>query len=695
MKLKHIILFWIFFSICTSAFANPALKTMDVKAQNHQILVCLGLNEKTADPVSFATDNPARVILDFPGVANGLTKEQSKVLLSTGVVKKIRVLEVEGRMRVILDLINSVPYEIKRDHNNVCVVFSDHTNPSDPKVTPFAGTAQKNNAIKEIGFRRGEKEQGNVIIDLAGAKMPIDLKEEGTQIVLRFPNTHIPEHLIRTLNVKEFGTPIISINTFLEGKDGVMQIKLKGLTENRAYQADNRFTLEVIPMTKAQEQASKETKDIKAKKASTEYNGERLSLNFQDIEVRAVLQLIADFTGLNIVTSDSVTGNVTLRLRNVPWDQALAIILKSKGLEKRQVGNVLWIGPSEEIAAREKLELQANQQVEDLVPLRSEYIQINYAKATAIALLLKAEKNSLLSSRGSVSVDERTNMLLVQDTPVKISEIRKLVQHLDIPIKQVLIEARIVLADDNFEDALGVQFGIASSAFGNPRLGIAGVIDNGSSPIALGAVPASVAPINRLAVNLPQFLLGGGTAFGQLGLTLAKLPGGTVLDLELMALESEGLGKIVSSPRLMTSDQHLAYIESGEEIPYNESTSSGAAAIAFKKAVLRLEVTPQITPDNHIILTLKVNQDSRGVNTSNGLAINTRELQTKVLVANGETIVLGGIYEQTTRRDVTRVPILGRLPYIGPIFSSEHNIDTRKELMIFVTPKIVTEGMGC
>lgn len=683
---KYIILFFICI-VSHYVYATPALNSLEVKDLHNKIQINLGMSETVAEPISFSTEHPARVILDFPGVCNALSKACSKRIVNMGVVKKLCVVEAHGRMRVIADLTKSVPYLIKRQNNNIYLTLESHTAPNDSTVPSFSGGSQKIHSIKEVGFHRGDKGEGRVNIELAGSKIPVDLKEERTQIVLRFVNTQLPEHLERLLDVTDFGTPIKSISTVRDGKDVVMKVKFSGATENRAYQADNRFTLEVRPIT----QQAKE----KAQKDKNEYTGERLSLNFQDIEVRAVLQLIADFTGLNIVTSDTVTGNVTLRLRNVPWDQALAIILKSKGLDKRQVGNVLLIGPAEEIAAREKLELQNSQQVQDLAALRSEYIQINYAKAAVLAALLKADKNSLLSTRGSVAIDERTNMLLVQDTPSKINEIQKLVRRLDIPVRQVLIETRIVLANDDFEDALGVRFGLAAKIGEEPRTGVAGRVANGSNLIALGAPPSAVDPINRLAVNLPQFLTGGGDTFGQFGLTIAKLPGGTILDLELMALEKEGLGKIVSSPRLVTSDQHLAYIESGEEIPYNESTSSGAAAIAFKKAVLRLEVTPQITPDNHILLDLKVNQDSRGEPTGSTVSINTRELQTKVLVANGDTIVLGGIYEQTKNKSVTRVPCLGRLPWIGWLFRSEKNIDLRKELMIFVTPKILEEGMSC
>jgi len=693
-------------SIGSYVYAAPELNGVDMQVLTNKIEFKLGLSEAFSEPISFSTENPARIIIDFPGAHNALSKACSRKLINSNIIKKWCIVEARNRVRFIVNLEKSLPYEIIRKDNNLYLSINlagDALNLSEAaakksNIKPVFCESDRvsinnkhfSSSIKDIGFHRGEKGEGRIDVELSSAKTSVDVKEGPNQVVLRFMNTQLPERFYRLLEVSNFGTPVVIINTIKQGKEVVMTVKFKGPVETRAYQADNRFSLELQPI---------EAKTIQSKanitKDKTEYTGERLSLNFQDIEVRAVLQLIADFTGLNIVASDTVTGNVTLRLRNVPWDQALAIILKSKGLDKRQMGNVLLVGPAEEMANREKLELQNSQQVADLAPLRSEYIQINYAKASVLAGLLKAEKNSLLSSRGSVSVDERTNMLLVQDTAAKISEIQKLVHRLDIPIRQVLIETRIVLVNDDFEEALGVELGIAAKVGEGPRTGIAGQIPGGSSPIALGAPPSSIDPSNRLAVNLPQVLSDVPGSFGQIAFTVAKLPGGTVLDLELMALEKEGLGKIVSSPRLVTSDQHLAYIESGEEIPYNESTSSGAAAIAFKKAVLRLEVTPQITPDDHVLLDLKVNQDSRGPPTGSTVSINTRELQTKVLVANGETIVLGGIYEQTTTKSTVRVPFLGRLPCIGWLFKSENNLDTRKELMIFVTPKIIKEGMSC
>ncbi len=679
------------------ALAVSTIRDLQVAAvDGNRICIQLKFDGKTNAPKSFATENPARVVLDFPGTKNGLPRDKARSDFNTGMVKRIAVVEANDRTRVVIDLKESVPFEVKMEGNEAVVVMGGGLPTTQSASDPFHGQVYTSSEsrvcnskfnLKGIDFHRGKDGEGRIVVDLNHTNIPIDLKEEGQRIRVRFSGAQLPRDLQNKLDVTDFGTPVSSINTVQKGDDVEMTILMSGFFENIAYQADKRFTIEVKPLTK-DEKDKLQAKNFK-------YTGERLSLNFQDIEVRAVLQLIADFTGLNLVTSDSVTGSVTLRLRNVPWDEALDIILKTKGLAKRQVGHVLMVGPSEEIAAREKLELQASQQVEDLSPLRSEYMQVNYAKAGELAALLKTDKNSMLSSRGTVSVDERTNTLLVQDTANKIEEIRSLIRRLDVPVRQVLIESRVVFANDDFEDALGVTFSSAAKFRpGNePVVGFAG--DRlGADNIAQGATPASQALVDRLNVNLPAALPSGAAGFAQFGLAIARLPGGTILDLELMALENEGLGKIVASPRLVTSNQQQAYIESGEEIPYQEASSSGATSIAFKKAVLRLEVTPQITPDDHIILDLKVNQDSRGVVTAGVPAINTREIHTKVLVANGETVVLGGIYQQQKNQNKTQVPFLGKLPVVGWLFKNETNSDQRNELLIFVTPKIIQDGMS-
>lgn len=694
-------------SISFAVLASPKIQQIQMtKLDGNRIRLHLHLNEPVPAPKSFAIDNPAKICLDFPKVENGLSRADSRLEYDVGILKRVNVVESSDKTRVVIDLNENIPFEVQMKGKEVYVTLAGGgALPSPTSAEPFHGQVYETKktykhkparfCLTNIDFRRGSQGEGRVVIDLSDPNIPIDLKEEAQRIRIRFAGADLPPQLHHKLDVTDFGTPVTSINTTNYGTDVEMSIQINGTSENIAYQADKKFTVEVRPLSK-EEKNQLQSKTFK-------YTGEKLSLNFQDIEVRAVLQLIADFTGLNIVTSDTVNGNVTLRLRNVPWDQALDIILKTKGLGKRQMGNVLLIGPNEEMAAREKLELQSTQQVQDLAPLRAEYVQVNYAKAADIAGLLKTEKNSLLSSRGTVSVDERTNTLLVQDTAAKLEEVRALVNRLDIPIRQVLIESRIVFATDDFQDALGVSWGAAAKFRpGNePIVGAAGQVlgagGTGSSTLATTPPnnPAAVTVGDRLAVNLmPAAPLFDNVVNAGFGLTVARLPGGTILDVELQALESEGLGKIVASPRLVTSNQQLAYIESGEEIPYLETTSSGAASVAFKKAVLRLEVTPQITPDDHIIMDLKVNQDSRGVVTAGVPAINTREMHTKVLVANGETVVLGGIYQQEKAFQQDRIPFFGKLPLVGWMFRSETNLDKRSELMIFVTPKIIQDGMA-
>lgn len=684
----------------SAAHAAAFLEGMDVNTlDSDKVRLHLKMSQPVSAPKSFSLDNPSRVVFDFPNVRNHLPKKDSRVDFNIAALKRVSVVESADKTRVVVDLKGNVPFDLKTQGHDVFVTLSGMITPAQTtggfygQVFSDKNSIPSNNQIRTVDFARGSQGEAKVVVDLSNAKIPVDIKEEGQRIRIRFLNSRLPRPLERKLDVTDFGTPVSFINTVQSGSNVDMLIQVNGNAENMAYQTDKRFTVEVRPVATEGESRNKQVK----------YTGEKLSLNFQDIEVRAVLQLIADFTGLNIVTSDSVTGSVTIRLRNVPWDQALDIILKTKGLAKRQMGNVLLIGPSEEMAQREKMELESSQQVQDRLPLHSEYIQVNYAKAAELAVLLKTEKNSLLSSRGTVSVDERTNTLLVQDTAIKLEEVKGLVRRLDIPIRQVLIESRIVFANDNFQDALGVSWGAAAKLRpGNePVVGGAGQVlgsgGTGSSTVALGADPSSVTVGDRLAVNMLPII---GTLSNNIidnagfGLTIARLPGGTILDLELQALESEGLGKIVASPRLVTSNQQMAYIESGEEIPYQETTSSGAASIAFKKAVLRLEVTPQITPDDHIIMDLKVNQDSRGEVTNGIPAINTREMHTKVLVANGETVVLGGIYQQTKTEQRSRVPFFGKLPVIGWMFRGESRIDQRNELMIFVTPKIIQDGMA-
>ncbi len=545
----------------------------------------------------------------------------------------------------------------------------------------MAGRAAERGTIENIDFRRGEEGEGRVIVTLSDPSIVVDTQEEGGRIIVEFVNAELPERLQRRLDVIDFATPVQTVETVQRGNNVRMTILPKGLYEHLAYQSNDIFALDVKPVSEAEEE--------QVRKDKFGYTGERLSLNFQNIEVRAVLQLIADFTGLNLVASDTVTGNLTLRLKNVPWDQALDIILKTKGLAMRKTGNVILVAPSEEIAAREKLELESQKQIEELAPLRSEFVQINYAKASDIAALLKAEGNSLLTDRGNVSVDARTNTLLVRDTAEAIDAVRVLVATLDVPVRQVLIESRIVIADDSFNRDLGVRFGLSKAETvntGTPQRnlfvggGLPGTTDFG------GTVAFNDGTNENLIVDLPI-----GSPAGSLAVALVAIPD-HILQLELQALQLEGRGEVLSNPRVITSNQREAIIEQGTEIPYQEASSSGATSTSFKKAVLSLKVTPQITPDERVIMDLAVNQDTVGREFGGVPSIDTREVTTQVLVDNGDTVVLGGIFEQTKRKDQEKVPFFGDLPYLGILFRTTSIRDEKTELLIFVTPKILEDA---
>ena len=504
-------------------------------------------------------------------------------------------------------------------------------------------------------------------------------------MIIEFPDTQLAANLQKRLDVMDFGTPVQFIDA-ISNKRGTKVIIQPATQdfEQLAYQSDNLFTVELKPMSR---------EDIEEnRKAKFGYVGEKLSLNFQDIEVRSVLQLLADFTDLNIVVSDSVAGKLTLRLKNVPWDQALDIILQTKALGKRQAGNVIMIAPAEEIADRERIELEGMKQKTELAPLRTEYFQANYAKASELATLLQSDTGGLLTERGSVTVDDRTNTLLINDTVDQLDEIRSLVHRLDVPIRQVLIESRIVIASDDFNQSIGVRWGLNRNTV-NPGGGDGdGFALSGNSAGVQDLINGDTVDDGRFNVNLP-----GTNAFGSLGVALARLPFGTLLELELSAMQAEGTGEVISSPRVITANQHEAYIEQGVEIPFLEAASSGAASIAFRKAVLGLTVTPQITPDDRIVMDLMVNKDTVGQIFGTGAlqvpSIDTRELSTQVLVDNGETVVLGGVYEQTIIDSVNFVPFFGKLPLIGHLFRQTTNQDEKSELLVFVTPKIIKDNV--
>jgi type IV pilus assembly protein PilQ len=545
--------------------------------------------------------------------------------------------------------------------------------------------------IAGIDFKRGTEGEGRVEITLSDPNAVVDMRQQGDNVIVDFLDTKLPDALARTLDVIDFATPVNQVETRAKGNKVHMVISAHGDYEYLAYQANNLYTVEFRPLTRQEKEARARAEHV--------YTGERLSLNFQDIEVRAVLQLLADFTGLNMVVSDTVSGRITLRLRNVPWDQALDIILKTKGLSMRRTDNVILVAPTEEIAAREKLELESQQQIQELAPLRSELIQVNYAKAADLAELLKSEENKLLSERGNVTIDERTNTLLVQDTAAKLDEIRNLINKLDIPVRQVLIESRIVVANDDFARSLGVKLGLSGITAPSDNLGHNNVVVGGgvtgdldASGIGYQGVEIPAGKNQGLLVNLPQTLAGDG---GAVNFLVGKL-GSHLLRLELSAMQQEGRGEIVSSPRVITADQNHATIKQGVEIPYREASSSGAATVSFKEAVLSLDVTPHITPDDRIIMELKVNKDSPDFSRSvNGVPpVDTRALETSVLVDNGETVVLGGVFERDKSHNVTRVPFFGELPGVGVLFRNTTVQDKNNELLIFITPKILKDTLS-
>lgn len=644
------------------------------------------------EPLSFTIDNPARIAIDFPGTTLNLAEKSRDI--GIGNAQSVTAVEAEGRTRVVVNLVNMVPYDLTSSGNVVILTLeggaADIGAGMAGDVATMPGSAT-NARINDIDFRRGPGGEAQIVVELSNPDVGINIREQGDKIIVDFIDTTLPEELDRRLDVIDFATPAKEVDTYAHGNGTRMVITPVGQYEHLAYQSDNVFTLELKPLTRFEEE--------RLKKEKFGFTGERLSLNFQSIEVRAVLQLIADFTEFNLVASDTVSGNVTLRLKNVPWDQAMDIILKSKGLGMRRVGNVVMVAPQEEIAAREKLELEAQQQIQELAPLRTEFVQINYAKAADIAALIKDEANNLLSDRGNISVDQRTNTLLIQDTAAQLTDIREVVQALDIPVRQVLIEARIVIANEDFSKELGVRFGYShasnkknraltsgngtkSGFFSDIGGGQAGNVDYGST------TTFSVDDLENYIVDLP--VPGPAAAFRW---TIGRI-GSYLLQLELSALQAEGRGEVVSSPRIITANQKEAIIESGTEIPYREASSSGATSISFKKAVLSLRVTPHITPDDRIIMDLTVNKDSVGEIFGGIPSIDTNELSTQVLVANGETVVLGGIFESDNRNDKTSVPFFGELPYIGRLFQRTSGNSSKQELLVFVTPKILKDSLS-
>ena len=640
------------------------------------------------EPLSFTIDNPSRIALDFPNttLGSGVSKSQS---IDVGVAHSVSAVEAAGRTRVVLNLIKSVPYEIDVQGSSVTVTLGagDVSGGITSSGSYGGGTSS---SIEGIDFRRGDDGEGRVIVILSDPSISVDMNQEGGKIVLDFIGASLPDELDRKLDVVDFATPVKEIDTTGSKNGTRMQISTTTQEyDHLAYQSENTFIVEVRPL---------DALELEARKEQVGFTGERLSLNFQDIEVRAVLQLIADFTGLNMVASDTVGGNVTLRLKNVPWDQALDIILKSKGLGMRQIDNVIMVAPNAEIAAREQLELEASRQVEELAPLHTEFIQVNYAKASEMAVLIKAEENNLLSERGSVTIDERTNTLIVQDVSNSLESIRHMILKLDVPVRQVLIESRIVNADESFAKDLGVRFGYSKNtkqsgetrvtigeASADPQVLFAGT-EPGTTDFG-GTTARDTGGLENMLVDLPSLVGGAGAS-----LVIGKI-GSYLLQLELSAMIAEGRGEDIASPKVITSNQRKATISSGVEIPYQSGSSAEGFTTEFKAAVLSLDVIPQITPDDRVLLDLSVSQDSPGIPVAGGIPINTRRVTTQVMVDNGETVVLGGVYTRTESKAVDRVPFFGDLPYVGFLFKRTSNRESKSELLIFVTPKILKENL--
>jgi len=635
-------------------------------------------------PKSYSIEQPARIVMDFDGVTNSLSEKYHQ--LSKGNTQNVTVIEAGGRTRVIVNLLELVPYSTEASGNSLVVELGNSNDSASHSATGVstASTASGMSSppsgklsITDIDFRRGENGDGRVIVDLSSNKISVDMAEVAGNIKLVFVGANLPKELQRRLDVIDFATPVQIVDSYVEDGHAVVMVRPEGDYDYLAYQADNQFTLAVEPLTADEsEQRQKE---------KFPYSGEKLSLNFQDIEVRSVLQLIADFTGLNLVASDTVSGRITLRLQNVPWDQALELVLKTKGLDQRKVGNVLLVAPAEEIAAREKLELEASKQVKELAPVRLEVIQVNYAKAADIVKLLK-EDEELISSRGFISSDERTNTISIRETTEKLAEVRRLISNWDIAVSQVIIEARIVRARTDEISDLGVKWG---GGYGKVHGSSTTIIGGGSTQTITEIANKDTIELDPGAMSIDL----GVTRSNTSSIALGYFGDSLFLDLELSAFESDGKGEIVAQPKIVTADRQTARIESGEEIPYQEASSSGATSVSFKKAVLALEVTPQITPDDKIIMDLVINQDSRGATTAGIPSVDTNEIATQVLVGNGETIVLGGIFTAEQTSTITKTPFLGDIPYLGRLFTKTEKSNERSELLVFITPKLITNGL--
>ncbi|MBC7446047.1 MAG: type IV pilus secretin PilQ [Polaromonas sp.] len=665
------------------AQAENSIQAVSGSVQGGQEVIRIDLAEPlSAVPAGFSIQSPARIALDFQGVGNAIGR--SAIEINLGNMRSANVIQAGERTRVVLNLKTPTAYKAELQGKSLLIVLDSQaaTAPSVAVAPVFSESRNRDTLpLRDIDFRRGPDNSGRIVVALPNNDVGVDIRQQGKTVVVEFLKTALPEGLRRRLDVTDFGTPVQTVTTSQVGDKVRMVVEPTGQWEQSAYQSDNQFVLEV--------RAQKVDPDKLTQ--GTGFNGEKLSLNFQNIEIRSLLQVIADFTNFNVVTSDTVTGSVTLRLKDVPWDQALDIILQAKSLGMRKTGNVLLIAPKDELAAKDKQELESRVAIQSLEAVRTQSFQINYAKASEIAAQISAGGAAptaarILSSRGSVIAEPRTNQLFVTDIPSRLEQVQSFIGKLDIAVRQVLIEARIVEASDTFGRSLGVRLG-------GGQIGPAGAFTSGNTNAAAGTSYSSTPGANTSGnfVNLPASALGVANAAASFAVSIFNASANRFLNLELSALEADGKGKIVSSPRVVTADQVKALIEQGTEFPYQIATSSGATSLAFRKANLKLEVTPQITPEGNIILNLDVNKDSRGETTAAGIAIDTKHIQTQVLVENGGTVVIGGIFTLEETNNETKVPLLGDVPYLGNLFKSRTRNSRKQEMLVFITPKMITD----
>ena len=680
---------------------SNSVESFNVSQQSGKVVIKLTLKEALkAQPGSFTIANPARIAIDLPNTSNSLGRNSQSI--GEGELLSMNMVQAGNRTRLVLNLRQLVGYDTRIDGKNLMIVLAGAPPASasgGAAVTHFVEAKQVDtHSVRDIDFRRGKSGEGRIVVDLSDSSTGIDIRAQGQNLVIDFFKTSLPDRLRRRLDVSDFGTPVQAINTFGQGDNVRMVITPKGLWEHSAYQTDTQFVVEVkllVPDPNKLTQGSK-----------TGFTGEKLSLNFQNVEVRSVLNVIADFTDLNIITSDAVGGSLTLRLKDVPWDQALQIILDTRGLDMRKNGNVIWIAPRDELATKEKLALESQQQIGELEAVRTESFALNYQKANDVQTLLTSANQKVLSKRGSAVVDARTNTVFVQDVPTRLEEVRKLIAQIDVPVRQVMIEARIVEANDSFSKNLGAKLGYNQRVPGGDFLGgpalrtnVGSTLDNAGKTTVNAAGTqqfiegtAEITPSGQ-NVNLPATGLGGFNA-GVISTILFNRNFTRFISLELSALEADGKGKIISSPRVLTGDKVEAIIEQGTELPYQAATSSGATSVSFRKANLSLKVKPQITPDGNIIMTLDINKDSVGQVTAAGFAIDTKHVKTEVLVENGGTVVIGGIFSQDERNNTTKVPLFGDIPVLGHLFRNNSKTDNKTELLVFITPRIVDDRLS-